>query len=312
MLSRWHIKALVQKAISFLPGSRRINYFFQKNVTRGVLLTDEHFALKLRHAIDHQECFSSSPAGKGNAIVLELGTGWYPVVPTLFYLCNAPEIYSVDLNSWMTDRSLRDTFGMFASWMDRGKLGELSDRIDSGRWEQMMEVIRDPGSYTMESIFNFMKFHPIVGDASALTIKDSSVDFICSNNTFEHIHSPVLERILDEFIRVLKPGGSMNHFIDMSDHFAHFDPRITIYNFLRFSEKRWKQIDNNIQPQNRLRYKNYLDLYHRLNIPVSREIIDKGSREELEKIEVHREFSAFTPEELAISHATIITETSPA
>ncbi len=65
-----------------------------------------------------------------------------------------------------------------------------------------------------------------------LNIKSDSVDFICSNNTFEHIPADILSAILREFKRVIKPGGLMSHFIDMSDHFAHFDSRITIYNFL--------------------------------------------------------------------------------
>ena len=311
MLSRWQIKALVQKTISFLPGSRRINYFFQKHVTRGVLLSDEHFSLKLRHAIDHQEFYSSSPAHSGKGIILELGTGWYPVVPTVFYLCNAPEIISVDLNSWMTDKTILDTFRMFASWEERGKLGKLSERIDPGRWEQMMETIRNPQLFSSGRLRTFMNFRPLVGDASQLDLEDASVDFICSNNTFEHIPAPVLEKILSEFMRVLKPGGRMSHFIDMSDHFAHFDPRITIYNFLRFSKKRWNLLDNSIQPQNRLRFRDYLEMYRDLHIPVSQQIIEEGSRDQLAEVKLHRDFADYSPRELAISHATIITETDP-
>ena len=37
MIRKWHLKAIIQKTISFLPGSHKINYWFQKNITKGVL-----------------------------------------------------------------------------------------------------------------------------------------------------------------------------------------------------------------------------------------------------------------------------------
>ena len=102
----------------------------------------------------------------------------------------------------------------------------------------------------------------------------------------------------------------MSHFIDMSDHFSHFDPSITIYNFLKFSSKTWGILDNSIQPQNRLRHRDYLEMYHQADMPVSHEEIRDGSPEELEKVKVHPEFSNYSKSELAISHSYIISRFS--
>ena len=102
----------------------------------------------------------------------------------------------------------------------------------------------------------------------------------------------------------------MSHFIDMSDHFAHFDSSITIYNFLKFSSKTWGIMDNSIQPQNRLRHRDYLEMYSQSGLPVSHEEIRKGSLEELESVEVHPEFSGYSKPELAISHSYIISRFS--
>lgn len=84
MVSKWLIKALVQKSISYLPNSQGINYFFQKHVTGGVHLTDEHFRLKLDHARDHHQYLLAYGKNNPDQTILELGTGWYPVVPLLF------------------------------------------------------------------------------------------------------------------------------------------------------------------------------------------------------------------------------------
>ena len=37
------MKAIVQKTISYLPYSNRINYIFQKYVTKGINRTDNYF-----------------------------------------------------------------------------------------------------------------------------------------------------------------------------------------------------------------------------------------------------------------------------
>ncbi len=47
MISKWVLKAIVQKTISILPRPERANFLFQKYVTKGVHLTDEHFGYKI-------------------------------------------------------------------------------------------------------------------------------------------------------------------------------------------------------------------------------------------------------------------------
>jgi len=306
MISKWMIKALVQKGISFLPASRKINYFFQKNVTRGVILDDEHFGLKIGHARDHFNYFMEGHPAKKGVTVLELGTGWYPVIPILFYLTGLGRVISVDIQQWMTRKTQQDTILKYREWKQKGLLEDLEQEIDPDRWSVLMDVLDHPDLYKQEAVNRLIGLTPLVADARHLDLENHSVDFICSNNTFEHIPTSILGEILTEFKRVLHPDGVMSHFIDMSDHFAHFDTRICIYNFLKFSKRTWKALDNSIQPQNRLRYRDYLDMYHEAGLTVSQEEIREGSLEELGKVKVHPEFSGYSPGELAISHAYII------
>lgn len=306
MMSRWIIKAFVQKGISYLPASRKINYFFQKNVTGGVHLSDEHFGLKIGHARDHYGYMLENTGEASYRNILELGTGWYPVIPILFYLTGAGMVTSVDIQQWMTRQTQQDTILKYRQWKEDGLLDELEEVIKPERWDLLMAVLREPDKYSKDDINQLLGFTPLVADARKLSLENESVDFICSNNTFEHIPREILESILLEFKRVLKPGGAMSHFIDMSDHFAHFDSSITIYNFLKFSSKTWGILDNSIQPQNRLRHRDYIEMYHRARLPVSHEEIREGNLQELESVEVHPEFSSYSMPELAISHSYII------
>jgi SAM-dependent methyltransferase len=306
MISKWIIKAIIQKTISYFPGSQKINTFFQKYITRGVHLTDEHFGLKLQHARDHLQYLLKYDSTQSLRTILELGTGWYPVIPILFFLTSSGQVISVDIQGWMTLKTQLATILKMKEWRDKGKLDDLLPVINEERWEQLMSVLRDTSAFDCHRINQLIGLKPLIQDARDLDIETGTVDFICSNNTLEHIPDQILRDILLEFKRVLKPGGVMSHFIDMSDHFAHFDSRITIYNFLRFSKKRWRFIDNSIQPQNRLRYKDYTEMFRLSGFSVSEEAIQRGNPEDVELTGIHPEFSSYTTDELAISHAYII------
>jgi hypothetical protein len=84
----WIAKAVVQKGISFSPFKTHINQFFQRRGTGAISLDDQHFGWKIGHAQDHlalwQKHFPN--LDRSSAKVLELGTGWYPIVPVYFWL----------------------------------------------------------------------------------------------------------------------------------------------------------------------------------------------------------------------------------
>ena len=51
LIKKWILKAAIQKALAYLPGGHRMNYWLQKYVTRGVRLDEAHFRQKLEHAV---------------------------------------------------------------------------------------------------------------------------------------------------------------------------------------------------------------------------------------------------------------------
>lgn len=311
MLSKWKAKAIVQKGISYLPKREKINFLFQKYITKGVYLTDDYFRYKMLHAKDHltyYEKYGTRSFSESN--VLELGTGWYPIIPIAFYLNDFEEIWSIDIQSWLTKERQLETIAKFIEWREKDKLENYLSHINESRWETLTSLLSDEKDLTKEVINSKIGLATIVGDARQTRFLNGEIDFICSNNTFEHVNKQVLIGILQEFIRILKPDGLMSHFIDMTDHFAHFDNSITIYNFLRYSEGFWSLIDNNIQPQNRLRFKDYKGIYEFLKIPITEESFELGNLSELKKITVHEAYASYTLEELAISHCYLVSKYS--
>jgi hypothetical protein len=92
----------------------------------------------------------------------------------------------------------------------------------------------------------------------------------------------------------------------MSDHFAHFDTSINIYNFLQFSDRQWKYIDNTIQPQNRMRVYDYKNIFSDLNIPITESSYREGNLNELKTISLANKYLHYALEEIAISHCHFI------
>lgn len=302
---KWIAKAAVQKTISFLPNPEGFNLLFQRYVTKGVELSEEHFTFKITHARDHINYLRQHNQRTDNEI-LELGTGWYPIVPLAFYLTNCGQVTSVDIQDWLKKEGIITAIRKMQAWEADGKLRAFLPGFQEDRWKILVELVNNSAKYDREQLLEIIQLTPLLKDARQLPYPDEHFDFICSNNTFEHVHTSVLAGILKEFKRLCKTGGLMSHFIDLSDHFAHFDHSITIYNFLRFSKQQWQLIDNDIQPQNRLRWKDYLAMYAELNIPVSSTDFRAGNLDALDSVPIHSEYSSYTPKELAISHGYVV------
>lgn len=306
-LPGWKTKAVVQKAVSFLPAKEKINFLFQKHVTKGILLSDSRFEEKLIHARDHLRFFGQYGSVHDDFHVLELGTGWYPVIPIGMYLSGAGHVVSADIRSWMTTASMLETIRKFLAWRRSGRIVEYLPDTRDDRWWTLEHIAANERRYGKEWICGGLRLTLLVGDARNSGIPSGSIDYVCSNNTFEHVHEEVLRGLLGEFRRLIKRGGVMSHFIDMSDHFAHTDGTITIYNFLKFDDRTWRRIDNDIQPQNRMRLVDYRNMYASLGLPITEETCRPGNVDALRAIRPAAKYAGYSPRELAISHAHLVT-----
>lgn len=311
-MKKWKQKAIVQKTISYLPFSHKINYIFQKYVTKGINLSDEYFSDRLGHAKEHIKSFQQYGGKAIPATCLEIGTGWYPIVPISFFLVGADKIYSVDISFLTSKERMQTTLQKFVAYNHTEQLKNYIDFLPE-RFDIIINLLAEYDKYTLDQVLHKLNITYLIEDARKLSLPDNCIDLVNSNNTFEHIYPAILIPILKDFKRVVKKqGGVMSHFIDMSDHFAHFDKTINIYNFLQFSDEQWKWIDNAIQPQSRIRIYDYKQIYADLNIPITEESFRDGNISELKSISLAAKFSNQPLEEIAKSHCHFISNMSSA
>src|ERR1051325_9580592 len=129
---KWIAKAIVQKGISFLPYSHTINFLFQKYVTRGVYLSDEYFEDRLIHCANHYKNFRKYNSTRDFSH-LEIGTGWYPVVPAGMFLYGAASITTVDLTRLSTEEYTHITLRKFLEYYHSGRLQKFLPGISEER-----------------------------------------------------------------------------------------------------------------------------------------------------------------------------------
>ena len=252
----WWLKAGIQSTLALLPQSQRWNRLFQRYVTRTLRLRESTFERKWAQALRHHANWRlhRSPPPRS---VLELGTGWHPIVPCGLALLGVEQVYTLDVQSLVSKQTLAETLTLFDALLS---VEPCNLPIDLDRLEVLRDLIRHPPPDPGVALAR-LGVHTLTADARGTVLDAGTIDLFVSNNTLEHIDRATIAAIFEELGRLSGPSAMMSHFIDMTDHYASFDPRITVYNFLQFTDASWRLFDNELQHQNRLRVTDFRELH---------------------------------------------------
>ncbi len=235
------------------------------------------------------------------ASALEIGTGWYPVVAMGMFLCGVDSIWTYDIAPLLAPDRLDRMLAFFDAY---GRSGELSRQLPSAhpqRIERLLELraTRDHPAHVLASA----GIHTVAGDARRTGLPDGAVDLTFSTAVLEYIAFPALIQLFRECRRVGSPAAAMSHYVDLSDQYSHFDPRISPINFLRFPSQHWKHFDNDLIPQSRLRISDYRSAIEQAGWDVRTEISDRADAIELARVRVAPEFRGYSAADLLVVRA---------
>lgn len=99
-------------------------------------------------------------------------------------------------------------------------------------------------------------------DAANLPFGDATIDLVLSHAVLEHVTN--LPKVISEMARVLKPRGYVSCHIDLRDHRDFNTP----LDFLRYPPALWNIINYKGSHGNRIRFCEYLRLFHRAGFEV--------------------------------------------
>ena len=300
----WKVKGFVQKVLGCVPGGEHINDRLQ--LAGGLRNFEENIAAKVADWKQTCQYLSDVQFPVSGATIVEVGTGWYPVLPICFGFAGAGSIKTYDIHRHIN-----------AKWTARA-LSCLEPHIEAisafcacGPKEVREKYQRLRQAPAIDDILRLAGIeYTAPGDARQTGLPANSVDLVYSNSVFEHVPKQAIFEILRESQRILKPGGLALHNIGCNDHYAFFDRSISFVNFLRFSEAEWRLWNNPIQYQNRLRAPQFLDMAAEAGLKViyKRTHVRPGSREALAQFTVAPEFRQFSPEDLATTTLDFISQ----
>jgi SAM-dependent methyltransferase len=180
----------------------------------------------------------------GMGSVLEVGTGWLPTIPKLLKACGAARILLTDV-----ERLCDEPTGSHAAFLAERAIPRLADATGIDEKTLRTGLARDG--------VEEYRCPPRLRE-----IEQHSIDLIYSRAVLEHMPVSILKEQLEEWKRLLTPGGFCIHLIDNSDHFEHRDKTLSRLNFLTLTDRAWKFASFNPQNyQNRLRHSDYVSLF---------------------------------------------------
>lgn len=292
----WYLKAAAQGTMSRLPSPQRWNRLFQRHVTRRLRLTDDYVQLKASAGLRHLELLvATRAAGAPPEAVLELGTGWFPIVPVTMALAGVARVVTVDAQPLLRRAEVTATLATIRRLTAAGSLvlpPTARDRLD--------RALDGGPDVPVATRLGQLGVEVVVGDARRLDLPAGSFDGFISHETLEHIDRPTLRELFAELARTSRPGAAMSHFIDMADHYWDFDPTLDPYHFLRFDEDQWRWFNNSLQFQNRVR----LCEFRRLHAETGWAVVGEHDAERdvaaLRRAPIAAAFAGFDKRDLAV------------
>jgi SAM-dependent methyltransferase len=275
---RWVAKAALQRGLGLLPQGERLNYLFQRHVARSLPGGEAVVRRKLARARQHLEAFGR-PAE--DAVFYEFGAGWDLAIPLSYAALGVGRQVLVDIRPSARVELANETIVL----LER-EVGPLGGSVSS--------------LPALEERFGIVYLAPC--DARATGLESESIDFVTSTDVCEHIPEGDLAQIFVECRRLLRPGGAISCRIDLQDHYAYFDPSLSRYHFLRFSDRAWRLVNSPLHFQNRLREPDYRRLVEQSGLEIVSWTPSGPSTEglaELEGMELAPRFrNGYTAEEL--------------
>ena len=308
-MPHWLIKAALQRGISWLPSSHKWNELFQRHVTRSTELTAERFEARLEYCRWHWDHFRRLLPARARAFrVLEIGTGWYPIVPLGLYLHGADSIWTFDIDPLVNGPRLACAVAMFDDYAARGQLQKFWPDLLPQRLT-LLRALRT-GNSTPDPVAQLesLGIHLRVQDASQTGLPPNSVDLMVSTGVLEYIPPPALTAILTEFNRIATPGAVMSHYLNLIDQYSYFDRSLNRLNFLKFPARQWKYLNSPLTWLNRLRISDYRALFHAAGFQIHTEENTLGTEDELAGIRLAPEFQKYSKDDLLVLFSRVVAQ----
>lgn len=306
-MPHWMIKSFAHRAISLLPGSRAIGDMLRTRMSKSLDLSAEKFESKVAESHTQTEHFRRvAKLELDGRCVVELGTGWHPVMPLCYFLCGAAGVWTYDIEPLLRPQRVRRTIELFLEANRSGRLTQFLPGIRAGRIQVLKNILASRACDSVKSMLEPMNIRAMTRDAQSTGLAAESVAFFTSSGVLEYIPRAALSGIFREFARIASPDAVMVHRINLTDQYSYFDSSITPFNYLRYSEKMWKLFDSPLVSQNRMRITDYREIVRQAGFEIVSEENESGSPDALSRVPLSPQFRRYSRDDLLVLHSWLI------
>jgi SAM-dependent methyltransferase len=219
--------------------------------------------------------------------VMEMGTGWLPIIPVIYAAAGFERFILTDTEALLLPSGLDIAVGAV-----RRRLPLVSEGLGLTERETA-DALDRPLRYEYRA-----PWRPSLAD-------EASADGLFSRCVLEHVRPAEIEAFLREARRMVRPGGWMCHTVDNGDHWSHIDSQRSRVAFLAWRSgslvERFAAL-NHYEYSNRLRHADYLDMFRRTgwDIVLSEGVPDEASLADLARMRLAPPFDARDHRDLAI------------
>lgn len=309
---RWTTKARIQRVLSTAPGGQRIYYTGQRWFGNFKRFSVASKVAQGVACINHLNSLGESIDGWHT---VEIGTGWTPIIPLLFWANGQEACDTFDISALFT----RELFWKTLEQLAANPRSAIPNLASAALQQRVLERIRalNNSARTQSSAACVLhqcgiRYHPQT-DAASTKLPDGSVDLVFSNVVLEHVPVAEVDRLFTEARRILRPNGYMAHLIDPSDHFSHGDASISPVNFLRFSEAEFASYNSRFLFQNRLRASAWRRLVerHHFTIRCWDATVNQQALHGLPALPLDDAFRDMAPEDLCTTAVWVVAQRAP-
>lgn len=192
-----------------------------------------------------------------NLHVVELGTGWVPAIPVSFLVCGS-RVDTFDVTRLVQREMLpRCLHEIGLRTLAIAEAAGVLERTVCERFE----LIRDDMDFE-QAARRLGGSYRAPWDTCHLPFDDDQVDVVVSSLVLAQIPIEMLDDVLRETMRVLKPGGMAVHHVYLGDEYAAGDPRRSALEFLKYSRKMWdRYFNHSLKHVNRLRHADFMQRF---------------------------------------------------
>lgn len=220
-----------------------------------------------------------------NKNVMEIGSGWAPILPYLMILKGKARIVQTyDINEHYSKSQIREVNDYYSGY-DSFKLAKCS------KYQLLENVEYYPNRNVIDADF-------------------TNIDFIFSRFVLEHVPPNLLRDMHAKFAEKLGKDTYILHLISPSDHRAYTDSSLSLQDFLKYSQSEWDSIQTRFDYHNRLRLPQYLSIFSEdfeiVSVEHDKINFDSTAYKNFKKLKIHSDFQKYTEQELMAGSINVL------